>query len=120
METIQATQDRQICLTPSADEPYFEKAVVGCDGNGNGCVIWHVGSALDTEINDVGQDDLRELGLDDAPQGISIWEGVGIWYPDEDGDGSMELKGEYRKPTDGEWVSIRNDKHPWQNVNENH
>lgn len=57
----------------------------------------------------------EDLGLDDAPDGISIWEGVtkGGQYI---GDGEYSdpyLDGTFRQPTDEEWAAIRAGRSPW-------
>ncbi len=56
-------------------------AVVASDGRGNGAVLWTVGAHLNLEIEEMGLHRLDELWLDDAPLGISVWEGKGIWFP---------------------------------------
>lgn len=59
---------------------------------------------------------LGDLGLDDAPIGISIWEGDYVWrstsyeYPLE---GDEDPVGAFRAPTDDEWAAIREGRNPW-------
>lgn len=81
-----------------------------------GCVLWFVGEDLEYEISDVSSR-LDDLGLDDAPHGISIWEGryvtrqVGNPY---DGiEWESDAKGSFRAPTDDEWQAIREGRSPW-------
>lgn len=85
--------------------------------NGHGTVIWYDGPAIAQEIEEVGLHGLDDLGLDDAPDGISIWEGNyfyspgGFEYPQE---GDYDPKGVFRPPTDEEWAAIRKGQSPWQ------
>jgi len=55
--------------------------------------------------------------LDDAPEGISVWEGHAVGYPQGiDGDypdPDPDLVGTFRAPTDAEWAAIRENKSPW-------
>lgn len=51
-------------------------AVVACRG-GRGVVLWYGrGPSLAFEIEEGGSLGLDDLGLDDAPDGISIWTGT--------------------------------------------
>lgn len=89
-------------------------AVVACDGDGHGCVLHTVGPHVAFDMREIGRD-LDDLGLDDAPAGISIWEGVtaGGGYA---GDGDYHdtyLSGAFRAPTDDEWKAIREGRCPW-------
>lgn len=91
------------------------RAVVACDGDFHGCVLFTVGAHVNFEIKEVGLRGLDEIGLDDAPPGISIWEGItsggGIAY---DGDYlDTYLTGSFRAPTDEEWNAIRAGVCPW-------
>lgn len=91
-------------------------AVVACDGNGNGCVLWTVGAHVAFEMWEVGLTQLGDLGLDDAPLGISVWEGKYHWQPggwECPQDGEMYPKGTFRPPTDEEWTAIREGRCPW-------
>jgi hypothetical protein len=91
-------------------------AVVVCDGNGNGAVLWTVGPHVKFEIQECGLKQLSDLGLDDAPLGISVWVGKYIWQPgpwEWPEDGSMEAVGKFRAPTDEEWMAIRDRRCPW-------
>ncbi len=88
--------------------------------NGQGCVLHYGGGAsLRYEIEEMGCNALDDLGLDDAPDGISVWVGryitVGGAARLGDYDDSYETKavGEFRDPTDEEWAAIRQQKNPW-------
>lgn len=92
------------------------KAVVARDEKGVGCILWWTGEHLRCEI-DAGFYDLSDLGLDDAPHGISIWEGIyvyysGSWENELEGGGS-DPKGTFRSPTDDEWGAIKAGRSPW-------
>jgi hypothetical protein len=67
-------------------------------------------------INEAGVSDLDLLGLDDAPEGISIWEGEirtsHTNTPDANEYDSW-LEGAFRSPTDEEWTAIREGRCPW-------
>lgn len=93
------------------------RGVVACDGKGNGCVLWYAGASLANEIEEGGLVHLGDLGLDDAPNGISVWEGRYFWtrgpyeYPD---DGDSYPSGKFRDPTEEEWQKIRAGRCPWK------
>ena len=93
------------------------RAVVASDGNGRGAVIWWVGLAFWIEIQEYGVTDLGDLGLDDAPAGLSIWEGQihtrQCGNPMDGYDYETELVGAFRPPTDEEWKDIRHGCEPW-------
>jgi hypothetical protein len=84
-------------------------AVVASNGE-HGCVLWTVGAHVRFEQQECGWE-LIDLGLHNAPQGISIWEGVYIYIPEP--WECSEPKGQFRKPTDAEWVAIREGRCPW-------
>ncbi len=90
------------------------KAVVACTGNGHGAVLWTAGPHVQQMIDDCSAA-LDELGLDDAPEGISVWEGKleggrSGYYGD---DYDCELRGAFRDPTEEEWSAIRRGECPW-------
>lgn len=92
------------------------KAVIANRENGRGCIIWvTLGSLLEDQMRE-GSDDLADLGLDDAPPGISIWEGTFVWRPgswEYPQDGELWPKGAFRAPSDDEWAAIREGRSPW-------
>ena len=91
------------------------KAVVVV-GEAGGCVLFSAGPHLDSLMHDAGLSDLSDLGLDDAPDGISIWEGVvkGRRYETVDGyEYESDTVGSFRAPTDEEWASLRRNECPW-------
>ncbi len=88
-------------------------------GMGRGCVLFSAGPHVDSMIDEAGVSDLDLLGLDDAPEGISIWEGtiktVHHHTPDMNEYDSW-LEGAFRAPTDQEWESIRKNECPWDDA----
>lgn len=101
---------------PPANFVEPSRGVVACNGQGLGCVIWWTpDSVLEHEIGEVSAE-LEELGLDDAPIGISIWEGTYVWQPgpwDCPEDGYTEPRGAFRAPTAEEWVAITTGRNPF-------
>lgn len=99
----------------SFDDPC--KAVIANNGRA-GCVLWTVGAHIRFEMEECGFSQLGDLGLDDAPDGISIWEGIYVWqsggfeYPH---DGEMYPAGKFRKPSKEEWDKIIKNECPWSN-----
>lgn len=93
------------------------RAVIANHDNCTGLVLWHTAdSYLDHEIDQLGSRRLDDLGLDDAPHGISIWEGTYVWQPggyECPEDGMSMPDGRFRSPTDDEWVAIRDGRNPW-------
>ncbi|KKN31774.1 hypothetical protein LCGC14_0820580 [marine sediment metagenome] len=95
------------------------RAVVACDGNGHGAVLWTVGPHVAHEMNEAGMVELSDLGLDDAPLGVSIWEGVYVTPPapalqESAGDEGTQPAGKFRPPTDHEWDAIKAGRCPWE------
>lgn len=91
-------------------------AVIACDGNGNGAVLWTVGTHVKFEMEECGLVQLDDLGLDNAPVGISIWTGKYLWSPGPwecPNDGSTDAVGTFRPPTDEEWRAIHEARCPW-------
>lgn len=57
--------------------------------------------------------DLRDLALDDAPRGLSVWEGT-YEAPTEPGAGGCdEPVGAFRPLTDAEFEAVRRGENPW-------
>ena len=91
-------------------------AVVASDGAGNGAVLWYVGGHLSNEIEEAGLHHLGDLGLDGADCGIWVWEGKYLWSPggyEYPEDGDMDCVGDFRPPTQEEWVFIMKGESPW-------
>lgn len=82
----------------------------------DGIVLWYVGGYISNEIESVGNH-LDDLGLDDAPEGISVWEGKysyhsSSWEYYSEGFDS-EPHGKFREPTEEEWKAIKRNECPW-------
>lgn len=93
-------------------------ALVACDGHGHGCLIWWAGGHLSLEVEEAGLTDLADLGLDDCPVGVWVWEGIYVYWPSVTCEGidegcDAESKGAFRAPTDEEWAAIRENRSPW-------
>lgn len=91
------------------------KAVVASK-DGDGCVLYTAGPHVKSLQEETGTHRLDDLGLDDAPDGISVWEGkiTGGGYDSFNGDyHDTFLKGEFREPTHYEWQMIREGQCPW-------
>ena len=102
-------------LMTKEDEEWHSKAVIASDG-GDGRVLWYVGGSLRASIDEGGVTCLADLGLDDAPHGISVWEGSYIWSPggyEYPEDGNLDPSGKFRAPNDAEWEYIKEGKNPW-------
>ncbi len=92
-------------------------AVVASDGK-EGCMLWTAGPHVRMEIEEYNMYSLSDLGLDDAPKGISIWVGKYVWFNDSnpfgpDEGSSSEPRGAFRPPTEDEWTAIREGRCPW-------
>jgi hypothetical protein len=93
-------------------------ALIACDGGGHGVVLWTVGPHLAMEMEEGGLTQLCDLGLDDAPQGISVWEGRVRYHRStswESGhtESEAETEGTFRPPTPAEWLVIAQNQCPW-------
>lgn len=89
------------------------RAVVACDGHGNGCVLYYRGEVLRSEIEDAGFRELDDLWLDDAPFGIRIWEGSFVEVKDYTSEGAPDgmhferADSEFRELTIDEWATLQ-------------
>lgn len=100
-------------------------AVIACDGSGQGCVLYTAGPHLQLEIYENNLRALDELGLDDAPAGISIWEGKILYFKsgsplEPDCGFEPDVKGAFREPTEEEWTAIRAKRCPWDDEDWRH
>ena len=81
---------------------------------GHGVILAHDGGGIEADIEAVGLGALDDHGLDNAPDGLSIWEGrMSGWGPDHNGDYDCELRGTFRPLTDAEWTMFRETGTPW-------
>lgn len=83
-----------------------------------GIALWYSGFLIEQEVSHLSAQ-LEDLGLHDAPDGISVWEGTYRYTQgSEPDDIDAEPDGEFRAPTDEEWSCIMNGKTPWALVTE--
>lgn len=84
---------------------------------GKGVVVTYEGDGIEANFEAIGSPYLDDQGLDDAPEGFSIWEGRlcitnTCWeYPSEY---DCELDGTFRDLTDREWSLLRETGVPWE------
>lgn len=88
--------------------------------DGKGCILSHDGDGIEADIDSLGVGDLGDHGLDDAPDGLSIWEGrLDAWVshsPENGTDYEAQLEGKFRDLTEREWFLLRNTGTPWEYV----
>lgn len=87
-------------------------ALVACNGH-YGTVICHDGPGIESAIEDTSPA-LDACGLDDAPDGLSIWEGCYITTRDYWGEYDAYLSGHFRDLTEAEWTLLRETDVPWE------
>lgn len=103
---------------PSPSGYNFNKpslAVIVSNGN-NGMVIWWVGGHLWAEVVEAGLFHTTDLGLEEPSAGVWIWEGVykvGRGSYEHPYDVDTWPEGKWRKPTDEEWLAIKEGRNPW-------
>lgn len=86
---------------------------------GHGAVLWTAGPHLRMELEEIGLSELDELGLGDAPFGISIWEGKVVYNTFHGLDGPQcetETVGTFRRPTPVEWLALVANVCPWSEL----
>lgn len=97
------------------DRPISRAVVANGTSSGAGTVLWCAGPDIENEVRQISSR-LDDLGLDDAPHGISVWEGRYVWFPgswEYPQDGESMPEGAFRAPTDDEWQAIREGRSPW-------
>lgn len=96
-------------------DPTKDSRAVVANAKSGGVVLWYVGYHLYEEIEIAQLVDLDDLGLEEAPEGISIWEGIyGYTYDSDSGKIDLtEPEGDFREPTEEEWSVIKQGKPPW-------
>jgi hypothetical protein len=78
--------------------------------NGRGVILAYDGPGIEDYIEAIGSRYLGDLGLDDAPDGLSIWEG----HLSTCGEYDAEPCGSFRALTDAEWARLRETGTPWE------
>ena len=88
------------------------KAVVACNDSKVGVVLWTAGPHVRYEIEMCGND-LTDLGLDDAPVGVSVWTGKYFVSDSADPTEGSEPKGDFRSLSLDEWRAVSLGECPW-------
>ncbi len=88
------------------------------NNGGKGVILEYNGAGIEASVEAIGVRYLDDHGLDDAPDGLSIWEGRylvtrsgNFEHPDEY---DAELDGTFRDLTDREWALLRETGTPWE------
>lgn len=90
------------------------RAVIASDGNGNGVVLFTVGPHLRMEIEECGLVTLEDLGLDNAPRGLSAWAGKTRYHRDHEGGYVFDgASGKFARLTRDELDSVYLGVCPW-------
>ncbi len=110
-----------VLAVPNADLKREEPSrLVIMNWKGKGVAGFPSDVAMEQELSDVSPL-LADLGLDDAPDGVSIWQGKVRWYkcgyPGEE-EWNSELIGEFRRPTADEMAALAAGVWPWPNPDE--
>jgi hypothetical protein len=101
------------------EQPWTPSRALVAQGPHTGAILEYEGSGITNEIHEAGLHALDELGLDDAPEGLSIWEGEYVW---EDGwfeghrspaNGQAHPKGEFRRLKPEEWATLSANQPLW-------
>lgn len=97
------------------DLTVFESKALIVRSHNYGCVLWYKGEHISREIDSNGTA-LEDLGLDSAPQGLSVWEGTYVstsHYYDDD-SGYSEPKGYFRILTGEELIAVHENRNPFE------
>src|SRR3954463_10666831 len=87
--------------------PFVPSKALVANMSGTGCVLDYVGDAISWHIQEYSAQ-LDEIGLDDAPDGLSVWEGSmgSVKHEGPDGtDWDFEVNGKFRDLTPEEWAA---------------
>lgn len=84
----------------------------------NGGVVLHArpGSTLFYEMHELGSSRVDDYGFDDAPEGITVWEGTAAWQPggyETPQDGMTIYEGTYRRLNDEEILKVQKGENLW-------
>lgn len=88
---------------PDDDGPPRPSMALIAARDGVGCLLDYTGSAIEWHVAEAGAG-LNDLGLDDAPDGLSIWEGTMgsvkcVDTSDSYGEWDYEVIGDFRPAT---------------------
>jgi len=89
----------------------------------NGGVVLHArpGCTLFYEMHEVGSSRVDDYGFDDAPEGLTVWEGTAAWQPggyETPQDGMTIYEGTYRRLTDEEIAKVQKGEQLWPPLTE--
>lgn len=88
-------------------------ALIASNGS-TGAILVHDGPGIEADIEALGYGHLDDHGLDDAPPGLSIWEGhLRVTQDHWTAEVDTELVGSFRDLTDEEWTLLRETGTPW-------
>jgi len=84
----------------------------------NGGVVLHArpGCTLYYEIHEVGSVQVGDYGFDDAPEGLTVWEGTSAWQPgsyETPQDGMTIYEGTYRRLNNEELAKVQKGENLW-------
>ena len=87
------------------------RAIIAMGEGFGGGVLYFAGADITFMVGE-SVTDLSDLGLDNAPRGLSVWEGRYVARDYPNGDDS-EPVGAFRPLTDAEWEAVRRGENPW-------
>lgn len=87
-------------------------AVIAESPLGTGIVLWTVGGDVVEKINELGNNTF-DLALVPPSYGVWVWEGKYVLADDETETDEFGPLGEFRRPTEEEWIAIREGRCPW-------
>jgi hypothetical protein len=92
------------------------RAVVAQGETGCGVVLYSTGEGMRCLLENGPR--LDDVGMDDAPPGIWIWEGglAGGERAHEGDYNDVYPVGKFREPTEIEWAAIKRGETPWPEV----
>jgi hypothetical protein len=87
------------------------------NNGGKGCILTYSGPGIEACVDEGGSALLDDNGLDDAPDGLSIWEGyycVTESHTDCGHEYDATLEGKFRPLTPTEWKLLAETGKPWK------
>lgn len=93
-----------------------ESIALIANNGGSGIILELHGTGISCEVDAVGSKRLDDYGLDDAPDGLSIWEGHLNAHPCGPHNEEVDtgLVGKFRDLTDEEWRLLKETGVPWE------
>jgi hypothetical protein len=104
-------------LESEPTDPYRPSMALIAHAYGEGVLLDYTGTNIEGEVDMIGYA-LGDLGLDDAPDGLSVWEGRYHYDPGFESDHgppepSSEPVGAFRALTPDEWARLARDGVLW-------